>query len=245
MNILVSALLKRIFTGNLESLLNKLSIIEIESPITLMTPNINHLRVINSNESYAITYLSSDYLIVDGVPLLWLNRIFSGRNLDRIGGVDLVESLIRRNANFCVVGSNNSTVRNSLERKGRGNLQVPVHSSTVSKLISLEDYREIKTFLIDSNTRYALLALNTEKQITFLQRLKEDPTPIPLIYVGVGGSFDILSNKFSRAPKFMQKIGLEWFWRACQSPIRLIPRYFFDFLFLAKVFLYSALERCR
>ena len=36
--------------------------------------------------------------------------------------------------------------------------------------------------------------------------------------MGVGGSFDFLTGKKKRAPKFLQKIGLEWLWRFLQEP---------------------------
>ncbi|MBA7705490.1 N-acetylglucosaminyldiphosphoundecaprenol N-acetyl-beta-D-mannosaminyltransferase [subsurface metagenome] len=43
--------------------------------------------------------------------------------------------------------------------------------------------------------------------------------------MGVGGSFDIIAGVKKRAPKWMQKCGLEWFFRLCQEPRRLWKRY--------------------
>jgi N-acetylglucosaminyldiphosphoundecaprenol N-acetyl-beta-D-mannosaminyltransferase len=41
----------------------------------------------------------------------------------------------------------------------------------------------------------------------------------------VGGSFDVVAGKIKRAPKFMQTIGMEWFFRLLQEPRRMIKRY--------------------
>jgi len=41
-----------------------------------------------------------------------------------------------------------------------------------------------------------------------------------VLAVGVGGAFDVLSGNLKRAPVFMQKAGLEWFFRLCQEPSR-------------------------
>jgi N-acetylglucosaminyldiphosphoundecaprenol N-acetyl-beta-D-mannosaminyltransferase len=43
--------------------------------------------------------------------------------------------------------------------------------------------------------------------------------------MGVGGSFDVISGKTKRAPVWMQKLGLEWFYRVSQEPGRLWKRY--------------------
>lgn len=39
--------------------------------------------------------------------------------------------------------------------------------------------------------------------------------------MGVGGSFDVFSGKVRRAPKFFQKIHLEWFYRLATNPARI------------------------
>lgn len=43
--------------------------------------------------------------------------------------------------------------------------------------------------------------------------------------MGVGGSFDIVAGKTKRAPVWMQKIGMEWFYRFIQEPRRMWKRY--------------------
>ena len=43
--------------------------------------------------------------------------------------------------------------------------------------------------------------------------------------MGVGGSFDVVSGQIKRAPLWMQKIGLEWFYRLAQEPRRMWKRY--------------------
>ena len=43
--------------------------------------------------------------------------------------------------------------------------------------------------------------------------------------MGVGGSFDVIAGKTSRAPLWMQNIGMEWFFRFIQEPRRMWKRY--------------------
>ena len=43
--------------------------------------------------------------------------------------------------------------------------------------------------------------------------------------MGVGGTFDVLAGRTKRAPTWMQRIGLEWFYRLGQEPRRMWKRY--------------------
>ena len=44
-------------------------------------------------------------------------------------------------------------------------------------------------------------------------------------FVGVGGSFDVVSGNIPRAPMWMQGANLEWLFRMMQEPKRLVKRY--------------------
>ena len=46
------------------------------------------------------------------------------------------------------------------------------------------------------------------------------------VFMGVGGSFDVISGNIPRAPLWMQKMNLEWLFRMLQEPKRLFKRYF-------------------
>jgi N-acetylglucosaminyldiphosphoundecaprenol N-acetyl-beta-D-mannosaminyltransferase len=46
--------------------------------------------------------------------------------------------------------------------------------------------------------------------------------------MGVGGTFDVAAGKVKRAPAWMQRTGLEWFFRFLQEPRRMFRRYFVE-----------------
>ena len=67
--------------------------------------------------------------------------------------------------------------------------------------------------------------------------------------MGVGGSFDVITGKIKRAPKWVQKIGMEWFFRLSQEPRRMWRRYLvgntkFIYLvlkeYLKKIFIFNS-----
>jgi N-acetylglucosaminyldiphosphoundecaprenol N-acetyl-beta-D-mannosaminyltransferase len=56
--------------------------------------------------------------------------------------------------------------------------------------------------------------------------------------IGVGAAFDFLTGRVRQAPRWVQKIGLEWFFRMCCEPKRLAGRYLKNNpLFIARLFL--------
>ncbi|SHN13233.1 WecB/TagA/CpsF family glycosyltransferase [Rhizobacter sp. OV335] len=46
--------------------------------------------------------------------------------------------------------------------------------------------------------------------------------------MGVGGTFDVMAGLTRRAPRWMQRSGLEWFYRFLQEPRRMFRRYFIE-----------------
>lgn len=69
-----------------------------------------------------------------------------------------------------------------------------------------------------SGAKLALIALGSPKQEKFIYNLKKEMPET--LFIGVGGSFDVWSNKVERAPEFYQKAGLEWLYRTVKEPAR-------------------------
>lgn len=67
------------------------------------------------------------------------------------------------------------------------------------------------------------IGISSPKKELFLH--KHWPRLGAKIAMGVGGSFDVLSGKLPRAPKWMQAIAMEWFFRLLMEPRRLLWRY--------------------
>ncbi len=64
-----------------------------------------------------------------------------------------------------------------------------------------------------------LVGLGSPKQEKFIYH-NLAKLPSVKLAIGVGGAFDFISSWVKRAPKFIQKIGLEWLWRLILEPVR-------------------------
>ena len=76
-----------------------------------------------------------------------------------------------------------------------------------------------------SQPQILFVAMSSPKKEIFLNTYKKQINA-PFI-MGVGGSFDVVSGLVKRAPVWMQKAGLEWFYRVMQEPGRMWKRYLF------------------
>ncbi len=84
---------------------------------------------------------------------------------------------------------------------------------------------DIVKMIANSDSSMLFVAISSPKKEIFLNKYK-DRLNVPLI-MGVGGAFDVLTGKVKRAPIWMQKFGLEWFYRFLQEPRRMWKRYLF------------------
>jgi len=72
--------------------------------------------------------------------------------------------------------------------------------------------------IIRRGTKILFVAMGIPRQEKWIKRHSDILSKC--VAVGLGGSFDVISGKFKRAPLWMQKCGLEWFYRLIQEPSR-------------------------
>ena len=93
---------------------------------------------------------------------------------------------------------------------------------------------------MEARTDILLVGLGNPKQELFVHR---NAARLPgIVGIGLGGTFNFLSGRVRRAPRWIQCIGLEWVYRIIQEPRRLLLRYVTDGFFLC---LYTIAEPFR
>ena len=87
-----------------------------------------------------------------------------------------------------------------------------------------EQEQDIAKHIANSGANMLFVAISSPTKENFLFDNKEILKKVNFV-MGVGGSFDVVSGKIKRAPEWMQKSGLEWFYRFSQEPKRMWKRY--------------------
>jgi N-acetylglucosaminyldiphosphoundecaprenol N-acetyl-beta-D-mannosaminyltransferase len=177
-------------------------------------------------------------VLADGMPLVWVSKLMGCPLADRVTGVDLVPRLARLSAEkgyriFLLGGKDDVADRAArlLEKQFPGTCIVDTYAPS-QETMALLDHSEILSRIHAARPDILLVALGNPKQEKWIwMHRKRLGVPVAM---GVGGSFEILVGDVRRAPRWIQRLGMEWAMRFIQEPSRLGPRYFRDFTGFAR-----------
>lgn len=200
-----------------------------------------HSVVTASRDAQFNTVLDqADLVLPDGAPLAWALRREGFEKQQRINGPDLMWRYLavaeRLGQSVFFYGSTDDTLDKLRARilaafpklKIAGMLSPPFRS-----LSAEEDQLDIAQ-INASGANVVFVGLGCPKQEAWMHAHRGS---IRAVMLGVGAAFDYHAGTIQRAPKWMQKIGMEWFHRLCSEPRRLAKRYFVtNTIFLARVF---------
>jgi N-acetylglucosaminyldiphosphoundecaprenol N-acetyl-beta-D-mannosaminyltransferase len=165
----------------------------------------------------------------DGMPVVWASRLLGKGLKERVAGVDLFESLMQRAAQkgwrVFLLGAREevvSGVSRIYPAKYPGLTIAGYRNGYWDAAEEAGVVEQIKTARAD----LLFVAISSPKKEQFLGKYQAEMR-IPFA-MGVGGTFDVAVGKVRRAPQWMQKSGLEWFYRFLQEPRRMFKRYFID-----------------
>jgi N-acetylglucosaminyldiphosphoundecaprenol N-acetyl-beta-D-mannosaminyltransferase len=160
------------------------------------------------NEEFRNILNQADLCLCESRGLYLMARILGKKIKANIYGVDLINKL---NAKLFLFGSGDAEVSNATKKLG-------------NKVIGFEnrhqDFNKVIQKVNQLKPEILLVGLGSPKQEEFIiENLSKMPNV--KLAIGVGGAFDFISGHVKRAPKIMQKIGLEWLWRLILQPKRI------------------------
>jgi len=191
-------------------------------------------------------------VVADGAPLVVLSRLFSPPRLpERVAGSDMIYDIAAEAAKrgfrvYFLGGEETSALQaiNILQTQNPG-LEVSGHSSPMIAMSPSADEQaaelEVCRQIVAARTDILLVGLGNPKQELFIQR-NADNLP-GIVAIGLGGTFNFVSGRVNRAPRWIQRLGLEWVYRIIQEPRRLFLRYFTDAFMLAWLLLCEPFRR--
>ncbi len=165
----------------------------------------------------------------DGMPLVWLARVFGYSEVKRTYGPDLMLALCdlgqqKGYKHFFYGGTPETCEKLESVFKGKfPQIKIAGHYSPPFRELTEEENNEIieKISIIQPDILW--VGLGSPKQ-DFWMNKNCGKLRVPVM-VGVGAAFDFLSGFKRQAPLWMQRCGLEWFFRLCSEPKRLWKRY--------------------
>ena len=192
--------------------------------------NTYNLALANSNHNYFCLLQQSEYNLIDGKFLQISLKNFYRTQVYQLRGIDLMKSILSTSSN----GVNHLFVCPEIENASRlkmiitenyPNLQCEFVVPPISNDIEVLG-EAIKKLTNRQNFDYIWVGVGTPKQ-DFLAQILSNYFDGAYI-VCIGAALDFLAGTKREAPIFMQRMGLEWFFRFGQEPRRLFKRYFID-----------------
>ncbi len=169
---------------------------------------------------------SCDLINADGMPVVWASRLLGSPLPCRVAGVDLFQELVKLCAGKgyrpFFFGARQWVVEKVVEKFKAKYLDLEV-AGYRNGYYSDKEEPEIAEMIRDSKADMLFVGFSSPMKEKFLNRWM-DTMRVPFS-MGVGGSFDIIAGRTKRAPRWMQKLGLEWLFRIYQEPRRMWKRY--------------------
>ena len=200
----------------------------------LFTLNLDHLVKLRASPDFAAAYGRASLVTADGWPIVWLAQRLGAR-AERASGADLVlpvcEGAERQGSSIYFVGPGPQAQGAALDILKARFPTLKVAGAEAPVFPAAETAADLAAFDLDaladritaSGAELCFLSLGAPKQELLADALsRRCPT---VGFLCVGAALDFISGTVRRAPLWMQRGKLEWFWRLVNDPKRLTARY--------------------
>lgn len=187
----------------------------------VMTPNSEMLVEGQRNPAFRAVMQSATLNLPDSVGILRAARWVGQEIAERVSGVDFVEQLcgkLDQNVPVFFLGGRGGVGERARDKLGMKNAELRI-VGTYEGSPRDADAEDIIQRVNSSGAHLLLVAYGAPQQDLWIAK-HFSKMPCVRVAIGVGGTFDFLSGRITRAPKWMQHMGLEWLWRLCKEPQR-------------------------
>ncbi|GAA0085056.1 WecB/TagA/CpsF family glycosyltransferase [Clostridium sp. MB05] len=193
----------------------------------------NKVHIISGNPEVLYTGLYNEellnnfksnksFIIPDGVGLQIAAKRLKTPVKEKIAGIDLMKEIIKRcereDKGIYLLGTSDENIKACV-----ANLMVKYPNINIvgyrNGFFDINNSDEILNEIKEKKPYAIFVAMGCPRQEKFIVKYMDE---LPCkIFMGVGGSFDVIAEKVNRAPKWMIKLGLEWLYRVAKEPWRI------------------------
>jgi len=190
------------------------------------TANVDHVVRRRKDAEFAKYYQAADLVFADGVPVVWAAQLLR-RPVQRVPGIDLLYACLQLAAQAgrrCFfLGAKPETLARAIEVAESMFPDLKIRGSHHGYF---SDSAPVLAEIERARPQFIFVGMGSPRQEKWIA---ENLGKIsPAIILPVGGSFEVLAGERSRAPKLVQRMGMEWMWRMLQDPRRLWKRYLIE-----------------
>jgi len=204
----------------------------------IVTINSENATKALENKIFLDVIKNADLVIPDGIGIIFASKILGDKLPERIPGIDLSYKLLEisneKGYKIVLIGGKEGVAEGAKEnlKKIFPNLNIAM---TYNGYFNEDEEKKIVEEIQKIEPDILLVGMGSEKQEIWIWNNREKFKNIG-VCIGVGGTLDIWAGKKKRAPKLVQKLGLEWLYRVIIEPKRIF-RVLKIFNFLNKLFI--------
>lgn len=196
----------------------------------VITPNVDQIVRIEKDTYFKKICNSAELLVVDGTPLLWIAKWYGQPIKEKICGSDLMPELCciaaQKGYKVFLLGAANGVAARAaenLKRKYPGLKVVGTYSPPYGFEKSQQEIDKINDILLNSRADLLFVGMGVPKQDIFIYE-NMNKYKIPMSF-SIGAAIDFEAGVQKRAPKWINRLGLEWLYRLYSDPKRMFKRY--------------------
>jgi N-acetylglucosaminyldiphosphoundecaprenol N-acetyl-beta-D-mannosaminyltransferase len=187
----------------------------------IITVNPEFVMMAQRNEAFRKVINGASLVVADGIGIVWAARYLGRPTPERVTGVDTVQELAKvcavRGYRLYLLGAAPGVAEEAAQR-----LQVMVPglqiAGTYAGSPAESEEKELIERVREARADVLCVAYGAPMQDLWIARNR---MLLPVgVAMGVGGAFDFIAGRQRRAPKLMQKVGLEWLYRLYREPWR-------------------------
>ena len=208
-------------------------IIKNRKPSYVVTPNVDHIVKLEKDKEFQEVYKNADLILTDGMPLIWISKLKGNPIKEKVSGSDFFPKVCELASNkgysvFLLGAAEGIAAKaaENLKEKYKNLNIVGTYSPSYGFENKIGEIDKIINMINECKPDILAVGLGAPKQEKFLYKYK-DRLNVP-ISLAIGASIDFEAGNINRAPKWMQRSGLEWLYRLCKEPDRMFKRYLID-----------------
>lgn len=202
----------------------------------VVTPNVDHVVMLEHDDSFRRAYEASSLRLCDGMPLLVLSRLARTPLPERVTGADLFLEVCAAAAEegrrVFIAGGRPEVLDRGMTALRAQFPALDVQGWSPPMFFEgTEHDRELQQRIARSGADIVMVCFGAPRSEVWAAQQQHRH---PAVYLCVGAAIDFAAGTKKRSPRWMQRLGLEWAYRLLQEPTRLWRRYLVrDSAFLA------------
>jgi N-acetylglucosaminyldiphosphoundecaprenol N-acetyl-beta-D-mannosaminyltransferase len=206
-----------------ETILKIDEFVKSKSPHLIVTPDSGAIVKAQKDKEFLEIINTADLVTPDEKGILFAAKIFNQPFYERISGIDLMQKICEKaeieEYLIFLLGAKEGVAEKCAENLKNIYPKLKI-VGTHHGYFSEDEEKDVIKKIKSQKPDVLFVAMGIPKQEKWINKnLKELNVPV---CIGVGGSFDVISGRLKRAPKWMQDFGLEWLFRTIQEPKRIL-----------------------